>query len=215
VDILNLLRTLGDRLGILEITSARPNQASPKIETRAVTLAELMTEIRSEEIHTLADVPAELSVTFEKVFEAAGIPHPPHGWTVERLKQLLKGDPFRGLEESAIQQKVLENLRAENVDVQEIVKEAIAQDRALDEFEKSVIEKVRLRLEATGRRLGELDARIKDLQAQRASLGEQLKGEHAQWTGWLRKKRAYEKELASAVGYLIDKSVITVDGSDD
>jgi hypothetical protein len=215
VDILNLLRTLGDRLGILEITTDRPNQTLPTIETRIVTLAELTTEIRSGEIRALADVPAELAVTFEKVFETAGIPHPSHGWTVERLKQLLKGDLFKGLERSAIQQKVLEKLRAENVDVQEVVKAAIAQDRALDEFEKSVSEKVRLRLAASEHRLGELDARIKDLQAQRARLGERLKAEQEQWTGWLRRKRAYEKELASTVGYLIDQSVITVDGSED
>jgi hypothetical protein len=112
----DLLQNLGDRLGLLE-TAVRPaGQPAVKIQTRTVTLAELTTEIRVEEVRALADLPAELSVPFEKIYETAGIQPPPSGWTLDRLKQYLLTDAEIESQISALQaelEKVTEEAKAD------------------------------------------------------------------------------------------------------
>jgi hypothetical protein len=210
VNVLELLRNLGDRLGIVEVGTSQPGQAPPKIHMRAVTLAELMTEIRHEQIRTLADVPAELSVPFEKVFAAAGIHSPVHGWTVERLHRLVQSDSLRNLGAEEKRQKVLETLRAGNVDAESIVKEAIAQDRALDEYEALVRARMEKKRALDQDRIDDCDARIRALQAQRAALEAESNSARAQWNDWLRRKHTFEKDLADTVCHLVDRSVISV-----
>src|SRR5881397_1557693 len=115
MSILDRLHELGERLRILE---ARPQAkaAKPvKIPTRTVTLAQLTTEIRQDELRALADLTAELSVSFEKVFDAAGIKLPAHGWNAARLKQLLDTEQFKGMERTGLQKSILNILAKEKV----------------------------------------------------------------------------------------------------
>ena len=69
--------------------------------------------------------------------------------------------------------------------------------------------------QAAERRIAELDERIRDLEAQRVRLAEQVTAEMARWSEWLRQKRHYEKALAAGVGYLISERVVTVDGGEE
>jgi hypothetical protein len=211
MNLTELLRNLGDCLGIIEMSSSRPEQAPVKLHTRSVTLAELSTEIRSDRIHTLAESPPDLSESFERIFEAAGIAPANRGWTVERLRRLLDSGEYRTLERSAAQQRLLEALKAEKVDVEGLVIEAVAQDRALDEFERSLRAYMEGWLSKTESSLAVLDRRIRELEDERAALSRKAEEEKSRLALWLERKRRYERELAAAVGYLIDRSVITVD----
>src|SRR5437867_6097173 len=101
MSILDRLHELGERLRILEALPQAKADKPVKIPTRTVTLAQLTTEIRQDELRALADLPAELSVSFEKVLDAAGIKPPPHGWTASRLKQVLATEQFKGIERTA------------------------------------------------------------------------------------------------------------------
>jgi hypothetical protein len=215
MDIWNKLRDLGDRLGIVELAPARPGGAPARIETRAVTLAELMAEIRSGEIRALADSPADPAAPLDRVFESAGVAPPAHGWTALRLARLAESEELRGLDRGALREKLLERMRADGADARDVVRDAVARDRALDEFERSAGESAHRRWQAAERRLAELDERIRDLEAQRARLAEQVTAEKARWSEWLRQKRHYEKELAAGVGYLISERVVTVDGGEE
>src|SRR4030095_11575481 len=106
MNLLGMLRKLGDRLGIIEVSPELPPSAAPvKIQTRTVTLSELTMTIQVTNVRSLAESPAELLISFEDVFKTAGIVTPPGGWTIERLCELLNTETFRKLDRSAAQRE--------------------------------------------------------------------------------------------------------------
>jgi hypothetical protein len=205
------LQGIGDRLGILETISVSSPTEAVRIQTRIVTLQELAGEIRSGEVCALADSPAELGISFDEIFKTAGIASNPENWTIDRLKRLIAGAPFKNLAHEEIQKKVLDLLSSEGVSAEVIVKDAMARDQALDSFEACVSEKMRERREAYKKRSLEIELQINDLQAERARLGEQMERDEAAWREWKKLKRAHERELASLASYIIDHPVITTD----
>ena len=208
---LDLLQDLGDRLGILETAAQSAAQPAAKIQTRTVTLAELSTEIRSEEVQALADLPAELTVPFQKIFETAGIQPPANGWNVDRLKQFLLTDAFKNKDRGVVQTAILNILKLENALVEDVVKDAMARDKALDSFETFARKKMEDRMAARERKVAEVESQIQVLQSELSELKAKREADEAKWREWRRQKRAQERELAWAVGYLIDRQVITTD----
>ena len=211
---LRFLQGMGDRLGILEIASKPGSTPAARIQTRIVSLQELSTEIRSGEVRTLADSPAEFAVPFETIFEAAGISSKAEDWTIQRLKQAVFDATAGGKSREDVQKSVLELLNSEHVPVETIVKDAIARDQALDSFESRVGEKMRNRMEKCKNRLLEIEERIKNLQRESAKVGESLRNDEERWREWRRLKRAYERDLAAAASYIVDRQVITMDEED-
>ncbi len=210
MSLLDLLQSVGGRLGILEAPKPSAGHAG-KVLTRTVTLSELKSEIRSEEVRALADLPAELALPFDKIFAAAGIGASGHGWSVARVQDLLRTDSFRALEREAAQRALLERLRAENVDAEDLVREAVAKDQALDSFETFVHRKVEEWRALAERRIAEADAGIQALQSERARLTERLQLEQEKLRDWRQHKRDFERELASAIRYVTDLPVISTD----
>ena len=213
--LLELLQSVGDRLGIIE-REVTPPASGPrrKIRTRVVTLADLKTEVKTEELRALAETPAELSVPFEKIFETAGLPSLPSGWSIERLSKLLGTAPFRDQPRETVQKMILDILASDRVAVEDLVKDAVSRDQALDAFEKSVERKMADRLAASEHELAETKARIDDLRRESVRLERLITAETDQWREWRRKKRGQERDLARAVGYLIDRDVITTDADE-
>jgi hypothetical protein len=207
--LLERLQALGDRLGILEKAEKLVVHEPETIRTRTITLAELMTEIRAEEVHALAERPAELSVTFEKLFETAGIKPAAHGWTIMKLGELLRSSRFKELERGAAQKGILEALAADSVGVEDLIKDAVARDKALDAYEAFVHRKMNERVARRARRLAEIETQVQALKEERARLEDNGQTDEAQWQAWRKQKQAQEKQLAWTVGFLIDKQVIT------
>jgi hypothetical protein len=198
MDLLAMLRRLGDRLGIVELSPAPQQPSAPaKIQTRTVTLAELIMTIRVMEVRSLAEQPAELSISFDDIFKAAGIPSPRGGWTVDRLMELLNSDRIRGMDRAGAQREILKTLAQEKVDAAEIIKDAISRDQALDAFADSALKK----------RQHWLAHKKQEIQA----LEQQIADAETKWNDWRRKKRECEQDMATAVGYLMDKPVISID----
>ena len=192
-----MLRKLGDRLGIVELSTESPPSLPAKIQTRAITLSELIMTIQVTEVRELAELPAELSVSFDDVFKAAGIQPSPSGWTVDRLQEFLDGDRIRGMDRAEVQRETLSMLAAERVDAADLIKDAISRDRALDAFADSISKK----------RERWLAEKRQEIQA----LEQEIAHEETRWHDWRRKKRQQEQEMARAVEYLIDKPVISID----
>ncbi len=209
--LMEILESLGDRLGVLEKAAPATPQSLAKIQTRTVTLAELTTEIRSDDVQALADLPAELTVPFGQIFDAAGIKPDAGGWTIEKLGNLLSSPPLNGLDRQEAQKKIIELLAADKVEPESLVKDAVARDRALDAFEASARKKVQERFVARDRRISEIDSTIEQLHKEKDQLQRTIRADEGKWGEWRQKKRALERELARTVGYLIDEHVITTD----
>jgi hypothetical protein len=196
--LIDMLRKLGDRLGIIEFAPASPHRPEPvKVQTRTVTLTELITAIRVTEIRELAGMPAELSVPFEDVFNAAGIKPSAEGWTIDQLEQFLNSEKIRGMNRTEAQHEVLRVLADRGIDSSGIVKDAIARDQALDAFEESITDKRRDWLDVKRRQIRQIEEEISD--------------EEKTWATWRARKRQREKEMARAVAYLIDQPVISIE----
>jgi hypothetical protein len=207
------LKSLGSKLGLLQMGPPPAGAvAEPsKIQTRKVSLDELTSEVRAEEVRMLAELPAELSVAFEKVFEAAQVAPPAHGWSIERLVELLRTEQYRGMARESAQKAVLGVLSAVKAEVEDVVRDALARDQALDKFEDFARKKMRDRGAARQRRIAETEEKIRSLKAEGARLEDENRTDEEQWKAWRDRKVAYEREMAWAIGFLMDKPVITTD----
>jgi hypothetical protein len=172
-----------------------------------VTLEELACEIRSVEVRALADAPAEVASPPEKIFETAGIAPNPKGWSVDKLKELIQSQVSKNKSREEVQKSVLAIMNSDGVTAGDIVKDAVARDRALDAFEDSA----RDRMEAGKKRTLDLEAQIEKLRQETTGLKEKLQEHQRQWNEWRKQKRAYEKEMATAISYIVDHAVITTD----
>jgi hypothetical protein len=197
MNLVSMLRRLGDRLGIVELSSESEPSAPVKIQTRTITLTELIMTIRTTEVRSLAEATPEWSVSFDDVFQAAGIHPPPTGWTVDRLGEFLNSDRVRGLEREAAQREILSMLETDKTDPADIVKDAISRDQALDAYARSVLERRQRWLAGKKQAIREIEQEIAD--------------EEKKWNEWRAKKRQREQDMARSVGYLIDKPVISID----
>jgi hypothetical protein len=210
MSLIDSLRKIAQTLRIIQVApaAAAPDtaaaKAQAKIETRSCTLAELMSEIRSEEVRALADAPAELTVALEKVCETAGVKAPNNGWTVDKLRDVLRTDKFKNLSRNHAQRALIEQFAAEKVDVQQLVKDAVARDQAIDAFAKFARDKMQSRRQAR-------QSQIEQLQQQLDRLKHDGEQEEQQWQQWQKRKKEYEKEMAWAIGYLLDNPIITQD----
>jgi hypothetical protein len=213
--VLDHLRTAAQKLRIIQLApadaAAAEGKAHPKIETRSLTLAELMSEIRQEEVRALADAPAELTVALEKVCDAAGVKAPASKWTIDRLRDVLRSDKFKNLSRDAAQRELVVQLTAEKVSVEDLVKDAIARDQAIDAFAQFVREKMKSRESARQSRIVALETQMRDLQDQIAHLKRDADEESQQWQQWKKNKTAYEKDMAWAIGFLLDKPIVSID----
>lgn len=205
------LYSIGDKIGIIQVVRTEKPTAPEKIQTRTVHLKDLVTEIQAEEVRSLAQLPAELTVTFDKVFEAAGIKPGEDGWTIERLRELLAGEPYRSMDRQAAQRALLVYLESQKVPVEDLVKDAISRDKALDAFEEVARGKMNARSEARQRRLADIQSQIADLQKQAEQLNREQAGDQQHWQQWHDGKIAFEKEMARTIGYVVNHPVVTVD----
>lgn len=198
-----MLRKLGDRLGIIELSGDPGPSAPVKIQTRTITLDELMT-IHLNDVRELAELHVDLPVSFDEIFKAAGIDTPPNGWTVDRLGEFLNGDRIRTMDRAEAQRETLETLAAEKVDAADVVKDAILRDQALDAFAEFTFRK-------RGQWLEERQKEIQALKDKQKQLEQQLAAADKKWNDWRTLKRQREQDMARAIGYLIDRPVISVD----
>ena len=209
--VLGLISVAANRLGLIRMVEVT-NPAKPKkITTRSITLAQLSTEVRSEQVRALSELPAELSIAFDKVFEAAGIKAPPHGWNIPRLQQLLQTEQYKAMSKEAAQQAVLGTLAADKAPVEDLVQDAVQRDKALDAFEGFVFKKMNARVEARQARDAQIEEQVRALRDEQSRAAEETRADHDRWDQWHQSKTAFEEELTRAVGYVLEKPLITVD----
>ena len=215
MNVMKMLEDLGGRLGVIRVvTAAKGDAASPggprKLATRTVTLGDLTAEVRADEVRALAELPAELSVEFPRIFEAAGIKPAAHGWTIDRLISLLRTDQYRTMDSLSVQKAVLGLLSNEKAQVEDLVKDALARDGSLDAYDEFVRKKMQDRAAARQRHLAELQARIRDLEQECVRQTEEGRADQERLEQWLDRKSACETDMAWALGFLVESSGISV-----
>jgi len=209
------IRKLGGRLGLIQVVDVDAASKDPaKVPTRSVSIKDLAGEVRQDEVRILAETPAELAVPFDKVFEAAGLKDPGHGWTVDRLSSLLATDQYEGMDRTNAQKAVLGLLANDKVPAEDIVKTAVSRDAAIDAYDGFVRKKMEERAAARERRTAEIRTQIKDLEAECTRLAAESKADIDRRREWIGRKIAYEQAMAHALSYIMDKPVISITDPD-
>ncbi len=211
MSLIKLLQGIGDRLGILETVEIPGTPQVARIQTRVVSLQDLASEIRADEVRALAESPAELTIPWDKIYETAGISPNPGDWTIDKLKQLISSEPCKNKSREEVQKFILDQLRSEGIAAENIVKDAMARDQAMDSYETFAREKMQVRMESCRKKLSEIESRIRDLQEEGAALESALKADEEKWLEWRKNKREREQELATLLGYIIDHAVISLE----
>ncbi len=179
-------------------------------KSAAQTVAEIASGIAAEPKFT---TPISDPTSFEEIYKAAEIPTPPQGYSILKISQMLESEHIRNLPSDVKRSSVLVGLDAANVDIKEIIQDAIRRDRALDTYER-VQQRAAEELEARkNKENSEIQAQIdKYVTEQRTKIqsnNEEVSREKQRFTGWRLKKQQEEKKIAEAVGYFVTENPIT------
>jgi hypothetical protein len=143
---------------------------------------------------------------FDQIYSSAGIRDPEHGFTVYKLIEMMEADELRGLDD-ATRAKVLggmlRRLPSGPVSLDDIVRDAVRRDQALDAFERFLADRVARVGQELEEKNGALQAEIDDLVRRNTEQMEanraKIEAERQRFERWQRRKQAEEDRLFTAV----------------
>lgn len=202
------LRTLGTKLGILHFEKPRDVHAPTKIVMRTISIAELEIEVVAE-----SSTPEQINLTnnFTTIGETHGITIPAHGWTIERLAQESNLTGNNSNDRTAIQIALLERLHGEKVPTEDLVRDAITRDQAVDAYAATMRHRLILRAQDRIQRKLEIQQEMDRLTNEQQQLVTDEAADNKNWQQWWNQKLEYEHKIASAVSYLLEKPIISID----
>jgi hypothetical protein len=156
---------------------------------------------------------------FDKVYASAGIVEPEHGFTVDRLIEMMGAAEFRDLDPATRARVIagmLRRLPTGAVEVADIVREAALRDQALDAFERFLADRVA----AVDREIEEanrvLQQEIDELVEKNTALMETNRAragaERDRLERWREGKHAEEDRLYQAVQPFVEANPVTRSG---
>jgi hypothetical protein len=202
--LMDRLQALGHQLKLIEMAPAC-HDSPRKISTRIISLQELAQEIYRDKKPVQKDLTEELSVSFDQIFTAAGIQNDPARWTIERLRERLLAEPYSAMDRHTAQRAILEELTAENVSPEDLIKDAMARDQSLDAFENGVRGKMRDRAAVWEKRKKEIETRISELKEEADHLEKVAQEDKKVLRDWQQRKEEHEKEMTWAVEFLLER----------
>ncbi len=164
-----------------------------------------------------AAVAPEMTVTggasLADVYEAARIVAPAHGYTVLKVADMLQSEHIRTLPPEVKHKSVLVALDAAGVPVDEIVRDAILRDRALDTYERVLeqhVDEVRQAKAAENQALeAEVARMVADLRAHIDANNQDVSREQDELQAWRVRKQREETIIAEVVSHFVSENPIT------
>jgi hypothetical protein len=204
------LQALGQRLGVLQSTPSL-TEAPAKISTHVVKLDDLISGIPLLDIRGASETRVDLPIGFDGILTAAGVHTPEHGWTVQKLIDVLRSEGVRKLTREEAQRRVLSALAQDKAPTEDVVRDAVARDQALDAFERFAKEKLGAQRERRQERLKAGEEQLQALQRELDRIRREQKQEELDWNAWRKSKTDYEKDMAWALSFIMEKPLITID----
>jgi hypothetical protein len=174
----------------------------------------------------VADIAASVSVkpqfaqtvslanSFDEIYSAADIKAPAHGYTVNKVAEMLENAHIKDLPKEIKRSSVLVALEASGVKVQEIIEDAVKRDKALDTFE-TVQRRATESFESKKRdentkAQAEVDRLLAEFRAKIQANNDAVAKEKARFETWLAAKHTEEQKIADTVGYFVSENPVTV-----
>jgi hypothetical protein len=151
--------------------------------------------------------------SFEEIYRAAEIPEAPHGYSILRVAQMMESEHIRSLPSDVKRSSVLVGLEAAEVNIKDVIQDAIYRDRALDGYERvqqRALEELENGKTAENAKIqAEIDRYVTEQRAKIQENNEAIAKEKERVTGWRLKKQQEEKKIAETVGYFVSENPIT------
>ncbi len=199
------LQELGCQLKLVQSVERPAAKMPTKVETKAVTIKELITELHAENVKILAESPVELTIEFGKIFESAGIKIPNHGWTIEKFIEVFQSK-YKTADANEVKKAVQLWLSEKKVSSEDLVRDALAKDQALDAYEEFVLKKMNGRSQARQGRISEIAKEIDKLKQELKQLEGEMQQEQNDAGKWQNRKKSYEQDISRAVDLLTNNT---------
>ena len=151
--------------------------------------------------------------SFEEIYRAAEIPEAPHGYSILRVAQMMESEHIRSLPSDVKRSSVLVGLEAAEVNIKDVIQDAIYRDRALDGYERvqqRALEELENGKTAENAKIqADIDRYVTEQRAKIQENNEAITREKERVTGWRLKKQQEEKKIAETVGYFVSENPIT------
>jgi hypothetical protein len=162
-----------------------------------------------------APAPADVAagVDLSTVYETAKIETPAHGYTVLKVAEMLRSEHLQALPPDVKKRSILVALDAAGVAVDDIVRDAVRRDKALDTYER-VLEQhhadLRARLSNENQAIeAEIAQRVSELRARIDENNKAVAADEAELRGWRARKQQDERTIADAVSYFVSENPIS------
>jgi len=150
--------------------------------------------------------------SFAEIYQAAEIHPPTHGFTIEKVGDMLHSEHIRSLPRDVKKSSILVALEAAGAPIQDVIQDAMKRDQALDTFE-SVQERALNQLEAQKTQenqqiQAELDRLLGDHKARIQANNDAVAKEKERFFAWRLKKQEEEQKIADSVSYFVAENPI-------
>ncbi len=163
--------------------------------------------------------PVANALSFDDIYAAAGIDVPAHRYSILKIAEMLESEHLRGMAAPVKRSSILVALDAAGVKVDEIIKDAVRRDRALDAFEalqQRALEKLEAdKTREIGRIQAEMDRYLAEQQALLEQNRQEVEREKHRLCAWCDAKRREEQRIALAVSYFALDQPITVSPAEE
>jgi hypothetical protein len=158
--------------------------------------------------------PVSNALSFNEIYDAAGIQTPPHRYTILKIADMLESEHIRGMAAPVKRSSILVALDAAGVKINDIIQDAVRRDRALDAFE-ALQARALEKLEADKNKeiaqiQAEMDRYLAEQKARLEKSRQEVAREKDRLRAWREAKRQEEQRIAVAVSYFALDTPITV-----
>ena len=159
------------------------------------------------------NTPVSNPASFAEIYQAAEIHPPAHGFTIEKVGDMLRSEHIRTMPREVKRSSVLVALEAVGAPLQDVIQDAMKRDQALDTFE-SVQEKALNQLEAQKQQenqqiQAEIDRVLAEHRSRIQANNDEVAKEKERFFAWRLKKQEEEQKIADAVSYFVADNPIS------
>jgi hypothetical protein len=197
--------------------TSRPARPNPPVDVREI-LGTLPAPPQIDEKALPRPTAGEAIPDFDAIYRAAGISDPPHGYTAERVLEILSSDGFTGLDPKARAAALAGFLKMNPsgpVPIADVIQDAVRRDQALDKFEELLRGKLAARAAEVERQNAALQAEIDELARRNREKMEAnrqtLEAEQLRLGQWQARKRIEERRLFAAVAPFVEENPVSTE----
>ncbi|HMC63277.1 MAG TPA: hypothetical protein VKJ01_29040 [Candidatus Solibacter sp.] len=148
-----------------------------------------------------------------EIYQAAEIQPPAHGFTIEKVADMLHSEHIRNLPREVKRSSVMVALEAVGAPLQDVIQDAMKRDQALDTFERvqeQALNQLESRKEQENQQIqAEIDRVVTERRSRIQANRDEVAKEKERFFAWRLKKQEEEQKIADTVSYFVADNPIT------